>query len=816
MKTIELAGAWKLQNKAGTYSVKSSLPGDTHSALLAAGKIPDPYWADNEIGLQGLAREDWVFERSVEIPAALLEEESIFLNCDSLDTIATVFINGRKVAHTRNMFVRYRFEVKPYLRAGSNTIRIELDSAERAAIEENKKFDVEINYFQPPIYSPNRNLIRKVACHGGWDWGPCLMVAGAYGKLYLGATSVGRIEYVTTEQKHGKGVVDVTVNCEVEAAADVTTEYRVDFAGQSLTKTVRLKKGSNVVRQTVRVKQPKLWWPNGFGEQPLYDLTVTLGDDVMSKRIGLRTIEIDNREDKDGVSMTFIVNGEPIFAKGANWIPADALPTRQTRAALDDLLTSTVQAHMNMIRIWGGGQYESDDFYDLCDEKGILLWHDMMFACALYPATEDFLDLVRQEIRHQVKRLSDHASIALWCGNNENVGTLAGLKNNISMYGRRLVEYDRLNDGVVGDVIRKLDPARVFWPSSPCGGPGDLTDCFHVDNRGDMHFWSVWHEGKPFENYLDIKPRFCSEFGYQSFPSLELIRTYAPKDQWNLTSPIMEHHQRNRRGNTIITENFARYFRMPEGFENSVYLSQVQQGLAIKMAVEHWRRLRPVCMGTLYWQLNDLWPVCSWASLNYGGKWKPLHYMAKRFYAPQLISVYQHKDSPIEIWASNDALKPVSGTVQLRVMDFSGKVLKTVKWSAKVGAAKSLRLKKFAVTELTDRPTETFLSVEWKVGGETVRNVHFFAFYKQCSLQKSNLDVKVKAERKGFRVTLKAKTPAFWVDLNADGIAGEFDDNCFAVLPGDERSVLFTPKSEVTLEKFRKQLTTRHLRETYL
>lgn len=816
MKMIELAGKWKLKNKTGTISAPIQVPGDTHSALLAAKQIPNPYWGENELQLQGLAKEDWIFEREFAVTAELLEERSVFLNCDSLDTIATVFINGRKVAQTRNMFVRYRFEVKPYLRLGRNTIRVELDSAEQAALVESKKFAEEIGYSKFPVHSLYRNLIRKVQCHGGWDWGPCLMVAGIYGRIYLGATSTGRIEYVTTDQKHRKGAADVTVNCEVEASAAGAAVFTVKLDGQTLSKTVRLQEGNNVVRQTVRVKKPQLWWPNGFGKQPLYDLEVSLGDDAVSKRIGLRTIEVENREDKHGVSMTFVVNGIPIFAKGANWIPTDALPSRQTRAAMDDLLESAVKAHMNMIRVWGGGQYESDDFYDLCDEKGLLLWHDFMFACANYPGTKDFLDLVQLEVRHQVKRLRDHASIALWCGNNENVGAIRWFTSDPGKLTRVAVEYDRLNEGVIGDGVRELDPARLFWPSSPCGGPGDLSDCFHVDNRGDMHFWSVWHEGKTFESYLDIKPRFCSEFGYQSFPSLETIRTYAPKDQWNLTSPVMEHHQRNRRGNTIITENFTRYFRVPEGFENAVYLSQVQQGLAIKMAVEHWRRLRPICMGTLYWQLNDLWPVCSWASLNYGGKWKPLHYMAKRFYAPQLISIYQHKESPVEIWGNNDALKPVSGTVRLRVMNFSGKVLRTVKWAAKLPSAKSLLLKKFKVTELTDRPTETFLSVEFKSEGQVLRNEHLFAPYKKCALVKPKIAVQVKAAGKGFCVTLKTDVPAFWVDLNVDGIAGEFDDNCFNLLPGAGRSVQFTPKGEVTLGEFRKQLTVLHLRGTYL
>ncbi len=353
--------------------------------------------------------------------------------------------------------------------------------------------------------------------------------------------------------------------------------------------------------------------------------------------------------------------------------------------------------------------------------------------------------------------------------------------------------------------MRELDPTRVFWPSSPCGGPGDYSDCWHDDSRGDMHSWEVWHEGKPFERYLELKPRFCSEFGYQSFPSVEGIRTYAAPDEFNVTSPVLEHHQRHPRGNSIITENMTRYIRFPEGFENFVYLSQVQQAIAIKTAVEHFRSLRPVCMGAIYWQLNDLWPVCSWSSLEYGGKWKLLHYAARRFFAPVAITA-KLVDGAVEVYALNDELKPLATTATVRVIDFSGKVRRTLRWSKRVPANSTLLLKKITLQELGVAPDEAFLALELRAGGRVYRNELIIGALQEMRAGKNRaLGLKVAAARNGFAVTLTTDVPTFWVRLDVAGVRGEFDDNGFTLLPGEPRRVVFTPKGKLDLAAFRKK-----------
>jgi beta-mannosidase len=808
MQILDLAGKWTLDAKDGQYAVPAQVPGDNISALLAARRIEDPYWADNEKRLQWIGRTDWVYERQFQVSRALLAETSVFLNCDGLDTLATVLINGRRVARSENMFAQLRVEVKEHLRIGANTICIELDSPENAAAAEARRLPYPIPHGINPVQSMHRNLIRKVQCHSGWDWGPCLMVSGVNGSIHLGATSLGRIEYVTTAQRHRRGHVVVTIDVEVVSPAGGRTTLEVEIGGERVRKPVTLKPGSNTVSASVKIRDPQLWWPNGYGAQPLYPLLVRIAGDEVRKRIGLRTLEVVNVEDKRGLSLTFRVNGVEIFAKGANWIPCDALPQRQTPTVLDDLLTSAQRANMNMLRVWGGGQYESDAFYDLCDEKGLLVWHDFMFSCALYPAAPAFLENVRREARHQVKRLRDHACLALWCGNNEDVGALNWYEESRKHRDRYLVDYDRLNEGVLGQTVDQCDPTRVFWPSSPCGGRGDYSDCWHADNRGDMHYWSVWHEGKSFDAYYAVTPRFCSEFGYQSFPSLDTIRRYASRDQLNVTAPIMEWHQRHSGGNSRITEMFSRYFRMPEGFAAFVYLSQVQQALAIKTAVEHWRHLRPTCMGTLYWQLNDNWPVCSWSSLEYGGKWKLLHYAARKFYAPLLVSAFQRSDGTLEIWVTNDRLTPVSGTLIADVRTFSGKLVRRLRVRARLGAGRAKQIGKWKVADLAPEPGKVFLQLAFN--GAT--NTHFFTEYKRCDLAVPRIRMEV---LDGFRVTLRTDQPAFFVALTASGIRGEFDDNCVTLLPGKARTLLFTPKQPLKPAAFRKSLSVQHLRGTY-
>jgi beta-mannosidase len=815
MQTLDLSGKWNLVSQENGKRIPAQVPGDTHSALVAAGTIPDPYWATNEQQVQWVGRQNWNYSRSFTLTTAFLNEQSVFLHCESLDTIANIYINDHHVALTETMFTRHRFEIKPLLRTGRNEIRIEFTSPENAAIAEAKNLPYPIPFTIFPVQSPHRNLLRKVQCHAGWDWGPSLMVSGINGALYLGATSQGRIEYIATTQTHSRKLVVVDVTTEVEATCSGASTLEITLGDQTLSTPVALHRGLNILKQTFTIKNPKLWWPNGYGDQPLYDLTVRIAGDEVSKQLGLRTLEVVNQEDQNGLSMTFRVNGTDIYCKGANWIPCDALPQRITRTVMDDLLTSAVQANMNMIRVWGGGQYESEDFYNLCDEKGLLIWHDFMFSCALYPATPKFLELVRQEAQHQVKRLRDHACIALWCGNNEDVGALKWFEESRKNRDRYLVDYDHLNEGVLGKAVDDCDPTHTFWPSSPCGGRGDYSDCWHDDKRGDMHYWSVWHEGKSFDAFYSIKPRFCSEFGYQSFPSMDTIRTYAPEDQFNVTAPVMEFHQRNPGGNSRIIEMFSRYFRTPEGFPNFVYLSQVQQGLAIKTAVEYWRSLRPLCMGTLFWQLNDNWPVCSWASVEYGGKWKLLHYMAKRFFDPVLATVRPTPDGHIELWVSNDRRTAIKGTLTACVTDFSGRIVRRIPVSVNVPAGSAKMIKRLAVSEIAPEPNKVFLAITLTAERQTFLNEYFFTPYKQCDLSQAKLRTSIKAEGKQFRVTVSTDKPAFYVSLNADSIRGEFDDNCFTLLAGKSHSLLFTPKQATTLTAFKASLTLCHLRGTY-
>jgi beta-mannosidase len=635
------------------------------------------------------------------------------------------------------------------------------------------------------------------------------MVAGVYGKLFIQAVETGRVEYVYTLQKHSKGLCEVEVFAEILSEKGGETLFEASLADVSASKKVALQPGLNLVSLPLKVKNPKLWWPNGLGEQYLYALAVKACGETVSKKLGLRKMELISEEDKDGLSLLVRVNGVDVFSKGADWIPNDALPQRQTAESIRGLLESAAQAHMNCLRVWGGGQYESDEFYGICDELGLMIWQDFMFSCALYPADKKFLASVRAEAEYQVKRLRDFACIALWCGNNEDVGALGWFKESKESRDRYLVDYDRLNEGVLGDSVDKFDPQRKFWPSSPCGGRGDYSDCFHADNRGDMHYWEVWHGGKPFEQYYKIKPRFCSEFGYQSFPSVDSIRS-------NVTSPVMEHHQRNGGGNSKIIEMMSRYFRMPEGFENFVYLSQVQQAIAIKTGTEHWRRLRPYCMGTIYWQLNDNWPVCSWASLEYSGKWKLLHYAALRFFDDVMVVGVKTDDGGFEVHAANDLLKDVSGKLKVSFIGLDGKAVKTESSDAKLKKSSAKMLKAFKASELPFKPNEGFVKLELETDGGSAFNELFLAPWKAMKLPQAKVSLEARALADGrFEVEASVDKPAFFFSLNADGLKGEFDKNCFALLPGAPTKFVFEPKGKLSLKQFKDSLSFRHLRMTY-
>jgi beta-mannosidase len=827
MKTIDLAGVWELSQTGEHPSrllgpVPMRVPGDNVSALLEAGLIPDPYEGTHELELQWIGRSDWLLRRRFTLEPGFLDERRAFLRLESVDSVAEVLLNGRPVASGTSMFLPLQAELGEELRAGENLLEVRLRSPEREALARSRRLPYPVPHSVYPVQSPHRNLLRKAQCHAGWDWGPCLMVSGIYGPARITCSAEGRLEHLHAESRFDGRDVELTVVLEYLAYREAELPLLIEAAGARHAGLLRAAPGLNVESRTLRIRAPELWWPAGYGGQALHELTVRVGGQGERRLLGFRRLEVDSREDEAGRSLVFRINGVEVFCKGANWIPCDALPSRQTPARYEALLEAAVQANMNMLRVWGGGQYERELFYELCDRKGLLVWQDLMFSCAAYPATAEFLDEVEREVRYQVRRLQDHPCLALWCGNNENLGALGWFPETRASRDRYLVDYDRLNEGVVGRVVRELDPGRAWWPSSPSAGPGDYSDNWHQDRRGDMHYWSVWHEGKPFEAYYEVTPRFASEFGFQSLPSPEAVRCFAAESQANLTSPVMEHHQRHPRGNTVIAETLTRYFRFPEGFEELLYLSQVQQALAIQTAVEYWRSRRPVCMGTLYWQLNDCWPAASWSSLEYPERWKPLHYAARRFYRPVHVAAFCRGGAGVEVHGINDTREAVTAELEIRFLDFAGRPRREERRPVRLDPETAAPLGSYPLASLPAPPEELFLGLRLIYAAGEAEAACFLCPPKRCQLQDPGLRALVRHGPRGAQVELAAERPAFYVHLEAPGLPGRFSDSCFTLLPGRPRTVEFLPAPgaggppETALElALARVLRVRNLRGTY-
>ena len=790
MHSTPLNGAWELFDAAGVRVGAFPMPGDVHSALVAAGRIADPLVGTNEAAVQWVAEAEWEIRRSFEFDEAASSGKWAVLDMEFVDTFADVRVNGVDVAHLESSFVRHRIDVTDALRPGINeiTVRFRSSTAEANAIAARQPFPIPWSVSNNRV--PNLNMIRKAQCHGGWDWGPCILAIGIYGEPHLRFFDTARIEGVLVRQQHyDDGRVTVVADIDLAARGGGTVPVAFAFDGKTTQATVPVGDGhGGKVSLAIDVDEPELWWPAGYGDQPLYEATVEIPGDRATRKIGLRKLELINEPDAAGMSMTVRINGVDIFAKGANWIPADALPTRITPALIERLLGEAAAANMNMIRVWGGGFYEFDAFYDRCDELGLMVWQDMMFSCSQYPSTPEFLHQVNAEVRYQIKRLGSHPSIVLWCGDNEVVGSLTWYDLSKKNRDRYLVNYDRLNR-VLELAVIESDPGRPFWPSSPCSGKLDYGDAWHKDGAGDMHFWSVWHENRDFEHYYDVRPRFCSEFGFQSFPTMHVIRKFAPENEWNATSPVMEFHQRDGGGNKRIIETMARYFRMPTSFSSFVYLSQLQQALAIETAVRFWRSLKPHTMGTLYWQLNDVWPAISWSSLDHALGWKSLHYHARRFYRPVALAARINVDR-LHLSGMNDAQAPVHIEGRIRRIDLDGKVLDETPFEAELPTDRAIE-----IASLPIPPGESFFyRFEARRTGETafdpsLETIVFPRRPKAYDLPPAKVTL---SETGGPGVfSLSADRPAFYVKPEAAEFAGAFDDASFALLPGEKRTVAF-------------------------
>jgi beta-mannosidase len=819
-----LTGKWQVRQAGTGEWLAARVPGGVHTDLLAAGRIPDPFVADYEKEVQWVAESDWEYRRSFVADAQLLAEERVFLVCDGLDTLAELTLNGRAIGGAENMFRQYAWEVKPLLREGDNELRIVFRSPLQYIAA--RQAERPLQGVSQAI--PGGPYLRKAPCQFGWDWGPQLPPIGIWKEIRLEGRSVARWDDVRLRQRHEEGQVTLEVGMAVQRWQDLPLTATVRLsAPDGRTQEVRapVEEGAGTVR--VLVEEPQLWWPNGYpapgtgDAQPLYKVEVVLaaGNRVLDQRryqVGLRTLELRRERDEWGESFTFVVNGVPIFAKGSNWIPADSFPTRISDAHLEHLIRSAADTHQNMLRVWGGGFYEEERFYDLCDRYGILVWQDCLFSCSLYPlADEALLDNVRVELVQNVRRLRHRASLALWCGNNEiewlwllrgwDVPELEDLK----------AAYDRFFHHTLPDLCAAEDPDRPYWPSSPSSNVPFQDP--NAQDRGDAHYWDVWHGRRPFTAYRDQYPRFMSEFGFQSLPPLETIRTYAGEGDWNMTSYIMEHHQRSQSGNGLMIAQMTDSFRMPKDFASLVYLSMVLQAEGIRYGVEHWRRNMHRVSGTLYWQLDDCWPVASWSSLDYFGRWKALHYAARRFYAPVLLSI-EDEGTWMDLHVSSDLVEPWEGTVRWSLETLDGHILVKGQEQVSVPALASTHV---CTLDFVNRMSERerretlFVAELWQDEERLALQLATFVPNKHLSLVDPGLSVIVLQQDDQLVFEVGAESVARFVELALRGTDVVLSDNYFDVPAGRTVAVTCPLPDGWTVEQARGSLQVRSLYDSF-
>ncbi|MDE6365674.1 MAG: glycoside hydrolase family 2 protein [Lachnospiraceae bacterium] len=856
MKILELNGQWELRDADGESLCPVEVPGSVISGLYAAGKMEHPYYRENEYAARELFWKDYQFVRSFVVAEALLANREVTLVCEGLDTLAQIFVNGKELACTDNMHRTYRFAVKEFLHLGRNEICIVFHSVlrfiENYPYQENKTIQ-----YVPCGAMKGNQLVRKAHSMFGWDWGPQLVDAGIWRAIYIEGTDSFGIEDVRIRQVHEKdGSVrirtTITLSGDVDALEDraagktpdkgalgqadapgtapdkvlsgqadtaATSPDHVPSAKDGIIVTVTLAEKNDkqvpeitaeaaagreegaklnmVYGAEMTVQQPKLWWPNGYGEQPLYELTVSVdwnGRHVqrVTKTIGLRTLTVSQEADAWGNEFAFMINGVKIFTKGGNYIPEDAVYPWIDEKRIEYLLKCCVRANFNCVRVWGGGYYPSDTFYDLCDQYGLIVWQDLMYACNVYDVTDDFASTVRQETIDNVRRIRHHASLGLWCGNNEIESAWHhwGDFQQESMYLR--ADYIKLFEEILPRAVREADDVTFYWRSSPSSG-----GCFDdpdSDRRGDVHYWDVWHGQKPFSDYQKYFFRFCSEFGFQSFPCLKTVESFTEETDRNIFSKVMESHQKNDSANGKMLYYLSENFRYPKDFKSLLYVTQVLQGMAIKSGVDHWRRNRGRCMGTLYWQVNDNWPVASWAGIDYYGRWKALHYMAAKFYAPVAVSIQKTEDF-VSVYLANETLEKQQCSVSLRVRDMEFHVI--AEWKNEV-RAEALCACELLQCEMGDMPfyrtdrdfadrmagdnCRLFLEAEVTLSDGTVlTDVDTFVPYKHIELPKPHFVTAVNETKHGFEITVRSDVFAPFVEMDFADADVIFSDNFFTI-----------------------------------
>lgn len=804
-----LNGKWKLEIKGKDSAllpnewIEAAVPGSVYGTLLKEELIPDPFYRDNELKVLPLMDNDFVYSRSFEVDKNLLESDLLLLRFDGIDTLADVFVNDTLVGCAYNMHRIWEFEIKDEVHEGSNELRIVLHSPTKYIKEENEK-----------VYTGGSTdcmegfpHLRKCHCMFGWDWGPRLPDAGIFREVSLLGINEARIEsvYVTQQHEKGKVVLDFDVALELMQPED-TTEIKVEVISPDgkvyITDAEEEGRCEDKDDYHITIRKPQLWWPRGYGEQPLYQVRVSLftaeGEllDTWEKRIGLRTMTVNTQEDEWGNCFAHEVNGVKIFAMGADYIPEDNLLERVTKERTRKLLEDAAWANHNCIRVWGGGYYPEDFFFDICDELGLVVWQDFMFACASYELDDAFEANIRREVVDNVRRIRHHACLGLWCGNNEmETQTLdKAWKPSI----KQKYDYIKIFEYIIPQILKEEDPAAFYWPSSPSAG-GNFDNPWD-ENRGDTHYWDVWHGNKPFTEYRKFRFRYLSEFGFQSFPSMKTVASFTePKDR-NIFSRVMEMHQRNQAANGKIMNYLSATYLYPKDFEHLLYASQLLQADAIRYGVEHFRRYRGRCMGTVVWQLNDIWPVASWASIDYYGRWKALHYAEKKMFAPVMISCEEigelserpfcvAEPAPIEksarLHVANETMQAVSGIVEWELCKPDSSVIESGNESVTIPALDGVWLPKMHFEQYDER--EIHLNYRFVVNGEVVsENSCLFTPPKHYYF----IDPKLTLEREGNVLTVKAV--AYAKNVEIEGIDGDcrLSDNFFDMDAGEKKIMI--------------------------
>jgi beta-mannosidase len=823
--TFSLSGSsWQFRDATERSGWKAALvPGCVHRDLLRAKLIPDPFWAANETGLQWIEERVWEYRRSFVLPASLHDESTIELVADGLDTLATITLNGTEVARTENMFLGFRWDVKSLLRPGKNELVIRFDSAMEYI--RTHRTGHQPKEFNDPV--GRSQVIRKEQCQFGWDWGPRFVTAGIWQDIRLEAWSANRLVAVRVNQEHREnGSVRLEFDPEFALVENGSTvSYTLSLDG----KTIAEGEGNEVV-----VDEPQLWWPAGHGLQSLYKLRVTVrssdGTDMgsWSQRIGLRTIALDRHADEWGESFQFVVNGRALFAKGANWIPAHSFVAGLARSDYERDLRAAVLANMNIIRVWGGGIYETEEFYDICDELGLLVWQDFMFACARYPGDPAFLESVRAEARFQVRRLRHRASLALWCGNNE---IWALNVTEIEAQPKFQSEYQALFHQTLPEVVSAEDGSTAYWPSSPWRGDREHNHAAG-EARGDTHFWDVWHSRMPVKDYEKYAFRFVSEFGMQSYSSPATNATFAPRDESNVFGATMENHQKNRGGNQVILDYVSRRYRFPKGQDELIYLSQLNQAYCMQTGVEHWRRNMPRSMGALYWQLNDCWPVASWSSIEFTGRWRALHHVARRFFAPAIVSAHVPGEETtiignyrrttvrdIHLYTVYDAPKSATGVLRWDLFHVDGRKLKAGTKRVALEYGKSVLqttldastwMEKYGRDNVVLRVALEVDKV--RVSEETV----FLAPPRFIALRPAKTTLRIKSVSPNeVALTLISDRFQHRFAFELEGIPHLSSDNFFDLYPGETKIVTLKLGRKVTPAQLKAKLKYRSLVDTY-